>query len=77
MSSSKRLNYLTKYVIRVTWKAIKLIWVQKNFAPGEIEKLIESNDSVICIFPGIKSSMKCSVAMNKLLMPFQVMSNHV
>ena len=31
-------------MIRVTWKAIKLVWTQKNFAPGEVEKLIENYD---------------------------------
>ena len=39
-------------MLRVTWKGIKLVWTQKNFALGEVEKLIENYDSTVCIFPG-------------------------
>lgn len=67
------MNYPAKYMIRVIRKAIKLYGNRKPWPQVKLKTVTQLS----AFFPLQSSSTEHTVAMNKLFMPFEVMSNCV
>lgn len=71
------MNYPAKYMIRVIRKAIKLYGYGKPCPQVKMKIELKTVTQPSALFLLQQSGAECSVAMNKLFMPLEIVSNCV